>query len=128
MPMYIFEHPKTGEQAEVFFGMNEEKKHIDEEGTEWKRVFVSSQLSTEGSIDPWDNADFVNKTGNKKGSYGDILDLSQELSDKRASQNNGVDPVKQKYFKDYSKQRGGKKHPAEMKKSFENKNLKIDFD
>jgi len=128
MPIYVFEHPKTGEQVEVFFGMNEEKKHIDKDGTEWKRVFLSSELSTEGSIDPWNNVDFVNKTANKKGSYGDILNLSKELSEKRAAQNNGKDPVKEKYFKNYSKERGGKKHPEQMKKSFENKNIKIDFD
>ena len=126
--MYIFQHPETGEEIEVFFGMNDDKKYTDKEGVEWKRVFLSSQLSTEGSIDPWNNADFVNKTANKKGSYGDILDLSKELSEKRASQNNGKDPVKEKYFKNYSKERGGKKHPAQMKKSFENKNFKIDFD
>ena len=39
-----------------------------------EKSFLSSQLSCEASIDPWSNADFVNKTANKKGSYGDLMD------------------------------------------------------
>jgi hypothetical protein len=47
---------------------------------------------------------------------GDMLDKSQELSQKRADKNGGVDPVKDKFFKDYSAQRKGAKHPDEKKK------------
>ena len=107
--------------------MNDDKKFVDEEGTEWRRVFLGSQLSCEASIDPWDNADFVNKTANKKGSYGDLLDKSAELSAKRAEQNGGIDPVKQKYYKNYSDQRNGAVHPDLKPKTFENKNLKIEL-
>ena len=40
MPLYPFQHPSSGETIEVFFHMNDDnKKYIDEEGTEWKRVF-----------------------------------------------------------------------------------------
>ena len=62
-----------------------------------------TQLNTEASIDPWNNADFVNKTAGKQGTYGDLMDRSAELSAQRASQNGGVDPVKEKYYKNYSK-------------------------
>lgn len=126
--MYVFEHPKTGEQIELFFSMNDDKKYTDKKGVEWKRVFMGSQLSTVGKVDPWNNADFVNKTAQKKGTVGNMMDLSKELSEQRAKDNGGVDPVKEKYYKDYSKARGGAKHMDQMKKSFENKNIKIDFD
>ena len=107
MPLYVFQHPEDENLVkDVFFNMNDEKKYTDEEGVEWKRVFLSSQLSCEASIDPWSNADFVNKTANKKGSYGDLMDQSAELSAQRAKENGGIDPVKQKYYKDYSDKEG----------------------
>jgi hypothetical protein len=127
MPMYVFQHPDREEYVEAYFGMNDEKKYIDEEGTEWKRVYLSSQLSVDAKVDPWDNADFVNKTGNKKGTVGDMLNLSSELSEQRAKESGGVDPLKQKYYDNYSKQRGGAKHVDQMKKTYEDKNIKIDF-
>ncbi len=127
MPMYVFQHPDREEYTEAYFGMNDEKKYIDEEGTEWKRVYLSSQLSVDAKVDPWDNADFVNKTGNKKGTVGDMLNLSSELSEQRAKESGGVDPLKQKYYDNYSKQRGGAKHVDQMKKTYEDKNIKIDF-
>ena len=128
MPIYIFEHPETEEQIELFFGMNDEKCYTDQDGVKWKRVFLGSQLSTEGKVDPWNNADFVNKTGNKKGTLGDMMNLSSELSAQRAAQNGGVDPIKEKYYKDYSKARGGAQHPDQKKKTFENKHIKIDYE
>lgn len=128
MPLYIFQHPKTEEYTEVFFGMNDEKKYIDEDGTEWQRVYALPQLNTEASIDPWNNSDFVNKTANMKGTVGDLLDKSSELSAQRAEQNGGVDPLKKKYYENYSKERGGAKHPTDKKKTVENKHFKIDLD
>lgn len=128
MPLYVFHHPEDENLTkDVFFNMNDEKKYTDEDGVEWKRVFLSSQLSCEGSIDPWDNADFINKTGNKKGSYGDLLDQSAELSAQRAKENGGIDPVKQKYYKNYSKKRRGAIHNDLKPKTFEDKNIKIEL-
>lgn len=128
MPMYIFENPKTKEEMEIFFHMNDEKKYVDDDGLEWKRVFISSQLNTEGSIDPWDNNSFVNSTANMKGTVGDMLDKSAELSSMRAEKNGGVDPLKKKYFKNYSKERNGTKHHMDKSNTYESKNVKIDFD
>lgn len=128
MPMYIFQNPKTNEEVEIFFHMNDEKKYFDKNGLEWKRVYLSSQLSTEASIDPWDNNSFVNSTANMKGSVGDLLDKSSELSSMRAEKNGGVDPLKKEYFKNYSKERNGVKHHMDKSKTYESKNVKIDFD
>lgn len=126
MPIYLFKHPDKEEYEEVFFGMNDKKEYTDESGIQWQRVFLGSQLSTEAKVNPWDNADFVNKTGSKKGTIGDMLDLSRDLSEQRAKENGGIDPVKQDYYKNYSKQRGGAKHPDQVKKTFENKHIRID--
>jgi len=126
MPMYVFENPETGEQLEIFFHMSDEKKYIDEQSLEWKRVFVSSQINCH-SIDPWDNNAFVNETKNMKGSVGDLLDASKDLSEKRAKSNGGTDPLKEKYFKKYSESRNGSKHPDEIKKGYESNNVKIEY-
>lgn len=128
MPMYLFENPDTGEVVEVFFHMNDEKSHVGDDGVEWNRVYGNPQLSTKASIDPWSNSDFVNKTAEMKGSLGDLLDHSSELSAKRAEQHDGVDPVKQKYFKKYSEERHGAKHAKDRSKVYESKNVKIEFD
>tara|TARA_Y100000361_G_C11129466_1_gene328002 strand:+ start:227 stop:637 length:411 start_codon:yes stop_codon:yes gene_type:complete len=130
MPNYVFKHPDKDIYEEVFFHMKDEpKEYIDEEGLKWQRVWSLPQLNTVGQINHWDNADFVNKTANKKGSYGDMLDLSAELSDKRAKDHGGIDPIKQDYYKKYSEKRGGKKHLQEVKENIEkgNKGVNVDF-
>ena len=126
MPMYVFENPDTGEQKEVFFHMNDEKKYHDEHGKKWNRVFISSQINSH-NIDPWDNNSFVNETKGMKGTVGDLLDASKEMSEKRSQSNGGVDPLKEKYFKKYSEERMGAKHPEETKKGYESKNVKIEY-
>lgn len=128
MPIYIFSNPKTKELKEVFFHMDDEKKYIDEQGLEWDRELSSPQLNTQGSIDPWNNNDFVNKTAEMKGTVGDLLDKSSELSNQRAKENGGVDPLRKKYYENYSKDRNGAKHLDQVKKTYENKNVKIEFD
>lgn len=128
MPMYLFQHPSTEEVKEIFFGMNDDKKYTDDKGVEWKRIYSLPQLNTEGSIDPWSNNDFVNKTANMKGTVGDMLDKSSELSSMRAEKNGGIDPLKKQYFKNYSKERKGAKHHLDKPKTYESKNVKIEFD
>ena len=124
--MYVFESPSTGEKIEIFFAMDDVKEYIDTSGLKWNRVLLSPQLNTEASIDPWSNDDFVNKTSNTKGTMGDLMDRSAELSQIRADAHDGVDPVKEKYYKKYSKDRKGAKHLDQMKK-FENKDVKVDY-
>tara|TARA_R110000765_G_scaffold107221_1_gene197989 strand:- start:99 stop:485 length:387 start_codon:yes stop_codon:yes gene_type:complete len=128
MPLYTFENPDNGEIQDIFFHMDDDKTYIDGDGLTWKRVLMSPQLNTISSIDPWNNNDFVNKTAEMKGTVGDMLDKSAELSEKRAEGHGGVDPVKKEFFKNYSKERKGAKHPSEKGKSYESKNVKIDFD
>ena len=127
MPLYTFSHPQSGETIDIYFKMNEKKEYIDEHGTTWVREYYSPELNTTGKTNPWDSKQFVEKTGKTRGKMGDMMDLSAELSKERASQNNGVDPVKEKYYKQYSKERMGSTHPDKLKKTFENKHIKIDL-
>tara|TARA_A200000159_G_C7265171_1_gene314758 strand:+ start:112 stop:495 length:384 start_codon:yes stop_codon:yes gene_type:complete len=127
MPLYLFSHPKTGEMREVFFHMNDIKYYEDESGIEWNREYGSPQLNTNGTVDPWDSKSFVDKTGSNQGKIGDLLDRSADLSKERASQNGGVDPVKEKYYKDYSKKRNGALHEDKKPTTFENKHVKVDL-
>tara|TARA_B100001093_G_scaffold520215_1_gene613695 strand:- start:2948 stop:3334 length:387 start_codon:yes stop_codon:yes gene_type:complete len=128
MPIYLYEHPKTQEVTEIIQGMNDDHTFIDKEGVEWNRIYSLPQLACEQiNIDPWDNKSFVHKTGAMKGNYGDLLDYSADLSKQRAQENGGVDPVQNKHFRKYEK-KTGQKHLKDKKKTFENKNFKIDFD
>lgn len=112
MPLYDFQNPETGEIKEIFFSMEEEKVFIDDDGIEWTRLFSIPNASFDTEIDPYSATDFKKATENKKGSYGDMLDRSKELSEKRKSKD-GKDPVQQKWFKNWSKKRSGQKHPMD---------------
>lgn len=125
--IYAYQHPETGEVIEVSQGMNEKHVYFDNSGTEWKRIFLPSQISmNKSSVNPFSSSDYVQKTREMKGSYGDLLDMSREASEKRAEKHGGEDPVKRKYFDEYSKKRRGKKHP-EDKKVIENNFAKVEL-
>jgi predicted nucleic acid-binding Zn ribbon protein len=128
MPLYIYFNSETEEYREIVQKMNDVHEYFGEkcDETTWKRVFTAPNASIDSKMDPFNTSEFVRKTGSKKGTYGDLLDKSSELSSQRAELAGGVDPVKEKYYKDYSEKRRGAKHPSQMK-SFESKNVKIDF-
>ena len=110
---------------EPYKGPNGDDEH-------WQRVYeapqISMGISTAKSIDPWDNNSFVNRTKQMQGSYGEMYDHAEELSAKRAKESlTGEDPVKRKYLDSYSAERAGKKHPSEVKKVIENKNVKVEL-
>lgn len=99
MPYYLFTNEI--ETKEIFFHMNDNKEY-SENGVKWRRVFLSPQSSIDSKINPDNPKDFVEKTRNKKGTLGNLWDLSKELSIKRGG-NSGVDRVKEKYYTDYEK-------------------------
>lgn len=88
---------------------------VEIEGDKWTRIFTIPQAAPNGlkPIDPRSSKQFVEKTGAMKGTVGDMLDLSKELSEKRAEKM-GTDPVKDKFYKDYSAKRRGVKHTAQL--------------
>ena len=72
-------------------------------------VYTVPQASIDTQIDPNSPSEFKRKA---KGNLGDIWDQSAEASEKRTKQQ-GEDPVKKQFFKDYSTKRKGAKHPKD---------------
>ena len=129
MPIYTYKHPDQEKYTEEVQGMNDKHVYFDSEGLEWKRVFTVPNASIDSQIDPHSSKDFVNKTANKKGSMGDIMDYSKDLSYQRAEKNGGIDPIKENYYKDYSSKRNGAKHMDQMKDAVKkNSQINVDFD
>jgi predicted nucleic acid-binding Zn ribbon protein len=115
LPLYSYKHPTTGEIREVIQGMNETHDFYDEAGVKWDRVFSkpNAVIDANGNANPFSEKEFVKVTANKKGeTIGDAWDRSTELSEKRKDKLGvKVDPVKQKYYENWSKRRKGKRHP-----------------
>ena len=114
MPNYIYQNGETGEIIEIFQKMSDDHVYIDENGLKWNRLFTPPQMSFDVQCDPHSVKDFARVT-NKPGTIGDLWDRSAELSAKRADKNGGIDPVKEKFFEKYSKERGGQKHLEQIK-------------
>lgn len=126
MPQYSFHNDQTGETIDLFFGMNDLKQHIDETGYKWRRLYSAPRTAIDTKINPFSAKDFVNKTGSKKGTVGNMMDLSAELSEKRSESHGQEDPVKRKLFNDYNK-KVGKKHLLDKPKVIENSKVRIDL-
>lgn len=106
--IYVFRNPKTGEVKEVAQKMSE--KHIyAEEGLEWERVYTVPTMAVDAGELTYSK--FMEKSRNMKGTFGDLMDMSKQASDKRAEKM-GVDPVKEKYKKEYASKRQGKELPS----------------
>jgi len=126
MPIYVYKHPTEERYEEIVQGMDDDHT-FSEEGVEWQRIFLSPNAAISNSPDPFSSNSFLEKTANMRGTVGDMMDYSAELSEKRAERTGGEDPLKRKHFKDYEKL-VGKKHVEDKSKSIENKDIKIDFD
>jgi len=127
MPIYTYKHPETGEHKDIVQTMSEAHVYIDDDGIEWKRVFTVPNAAMDLKEDAWNKNQFIDKTGRMKGTVGDVLDYSSELSARRAEANGGEDPVKRQAFNAYEK-RTGKKHLSDKKKTIETSKIKIDLD
>ena len=128
MPIYVYSHPETEEQIELIQGMNDPHEYTDTEGVKWQRVFFAPNMTLDTEIDPFSQEDFVRTTGSKKGTVGEMMDLSKELSAQRAEKNGGVDPIKEKGYADYKK-KTGKDHPKSKphSRTYESKNVKVEY-
>jgi len=131
--LYTFIHEITGETKEVEMPMADYEPYKGEKGDDenWRRVYDTPQVNIGNyvakKVDPWDNKQFVERTGNMKGTYGDMQDYASQMSDKRAKESlTGEDPIKRKHFNKYEK-KTGKKHPKDKPKTIETKNVKIDL-
>jgi hypothetical protein len=133
MPLYSFIKVDDPEVEEDFFFTMKEAPKVDEiitddDGVKWKRIFTLPFAGVDTQINPDSVNDFVEKTGKKKGTLGNIFDASKELSEKRAKQR-GEDPVQKKFFENYKKQRFGVKHLEELRKAkVDKKGFTISYD
>jgi hypothetical protein len=114
MPIYQFSNPETDEVIDIVQKMKDEHVYIDDKGLEWERVWMIPNASIDTQVDPFDSKKYLDAT-RKKQNMGDMFDQARELSEKRAQQAGGEDPIKKKYLKEYSEKRGGKTHPDQNK-------------
>jgi hypothetical protein len=90
--------------------MKDEHALFDDNGLEWNRVFTSPNMAIDSNYSAdMSEQEWMRKTENKNWTVGDAWDASAELSSKRDKQQ-GLDPIKEKYFKNYSGKRKGIKH------------------
>ncbi len=119
MPNYSFENLKTKEIKVFFFPLDNhptwnEVREI--EGQKWKRIMEErAPLGIIKNSTPSSSQEFLDETKRKKGTVGDLIERSAELSEQRAKQSpTGRDPTRDKYLDNWSKKRGGiRKHPED---------------
>ena len=128
MPAYLYKHPEEDQYVEVIQGMNDKHEFFDHNGLEWKRVFTVPQaiISAGSEVDPFNQKQQVEKTGQMKGTMGDLYDFSREMSERRAEKLGYEDPVRRKFLNDYHK-RTGSKHLDDIPKKIETKHATIDL-
>jgi len=111
MPEYLYQHPTDGKIIFLIQKINDKHEYTDTNGTKWNRIFTAPQINAQEKLSVNSTEkDFARVTSSQRGNVGDLFDRSQELSDKRKKVY-GKDPIKNEYFKNWSKKRGGKKHP-----------------
>lgn len=120
MPLYLFQNPDNLEVKEIFFHMNDEKRY-QENGILWKRIYTKPQMMIDAIVDPFSAKDFIKATGKGKGTIGELMDRSKELSEKR-KEKEGIDPVKEKIYDEYKKKTG--KDHVEKKKEIAKEKVK----
>lgn len=112
----------------MFFKMNDDKVYNGEDGTEvgqWKRVLTVPNASIDSStkINPFSQKDFVEKTGKKKGTFGDLQEAAATASAERFAKE-GRDTVKENFFAAYKKDTG-KNHFNDKKSVVEKNGFKV---
>ena len=122
MPIYEYIHPETGETIEVAQGMTDKHIFVDDQGVEWRRKFnaPNATIDNEFSADMTEKQ-FARVTEGKNYTLGQMWDKSAELSQKRAQKSGGEDPVLDKAYKSYSKDRRGMKHRTQQQKEIKKK-------
>ena len=110
MPLYQYLDERTDEIYSLIQGMNDEHVAFAADGHKLRRIWNQVQASIDSKINPFSARDFADKTGRKKGTLGNITDAAAELSEKRRDKE-GVDKVKETFYKNWSKKRKGRQHP-----------------
>jgi len=119
MPEYFFKNPETEEIISVIQKMNDVHEYI-ENGIKFERLFTIPQASIDTNIDPRSARDFVEKTGRKKGTIGDLWNTSAECAEKRGEPDKKYDV--------WSKSRKNKIHPEKAQKDLKKDLNALGFD
>lgn len=118
MPVYLFSNPKDENNiVEVVMSVHD-KHEFYKDGVKWNREFTIPTTAIDTKWNHNDPKDFVRKTSQKRGTIGDLWEKSAELSSKREKEQ-GKDKVKETFYKNYSKSRGGRLHPNQRKEKLE---------
>lgn len=120
MPLYTFEST-DGILTDHFFTMATVPRFGDDieiDGVRWKRVLTVPNAASNTTLDPYSAKDFNKSLDGKNVKIGDLWDASKEASDKRAAKE-GNDPIKQKFYRDYAKERKGTLHHGERKENMD---------
>jgi len=128
MPQYLYKKPNEELYVEITQSMSEVHRFIDKDGLEWKRVWQVPHaiVKSVSNMNPFNIREHVEKTGNMKGSVGNLWDISREMSEKRSEKIGGEDPIKREYFNNYEKE-NKTKHFADKKTKFETKDAIVDI-
>jgi hypothetical protein len=70
-------------------------------------------------VDCFSQKQFTEKTGKMKGNWGELSDYSAEMSEKRAQQAGGLDPIKEKHFEERKKLTGLESFEVKKRKAKE---------
>ncbi len=116
MPLYSYISPIDNHIVTVFQTMKE--KHEYKEGdVVFNRVWEVPCANSDSIIDPHSKSEFISKLANKKGeTIGTTMDRAAELSARRAAKE-GKDPIKEKYYNDFTNRHKGKVHPQQAKEN-----------
>ena len=118
MPQYVFERVDDPTVRQDFFYTMKDVPSVGVvvtiEGIKWKRIFTKPRMAVDTKCDPFSAKDFVKAT-NKQAIVGDMWDRAKEMSLKRVEKTGGVDPVKETFYKNYSRRRKGNKHPEQKR-------------
>ena len=130
MPIYTYKN-QNGEEKDFILSIEEMEGNrtiTDDSGETWQKTvnLFSAGSDSVSNIDPFDKDSFMRATEEKTGEVGDLLDISEEMSRKRAEACGGEDPVKRKMFDDYE-EKNGTKHLEDKVETFEDDNVIIDM-
>jgi hypothetical protein len=115
MPLYSYIDDRDDKVYDIVQGMNDVHEATAPDGYKLSRLWMKPLMSVDAKLNPNDPQSFVKYTNSRKGSYGELLDLSKELTQQRKDKNAGYDQVEQDMFTNYSKTRAGREHPDQKK-------------
>jgi len=109
MPYYQFINSKN-EISEFFFEIAAAPpigSKIKVGRKNYTRIPTNPTMSTDTRINPFDKQAFLDKT-NKPGKFGDLVDLSRDLAEKRKQKTGGEDKIRENFVETSKKTRRGK--------------------